>query len=134
MRSAGTGERNALRPKFVTKRLAQLSSYALQVASCVSFASCAGVVTAQLATASALVINWSAFKSCTSRVLESTVKPSTRESLNTWATGAALSPNRSAIDAANSRALRRRSTRGPGLAGAAQAVSAGSEVGGGGVV
>src|SRR3954470_8997363 len=63
------------------------------------------------------------------RVPESTVKPSTRESLNTCATGAARSPNRSAIEAANSRAVRRRKTLGPGLAGAAHAVSTGIVVG-----
>src|SRR4051812_11328710 len=75
----------------------------------------AGVVTAQWAMASALLISWSAFRSWTNNELASMWKPSTVGSWKTPVMGTVVSPKRVGIVAAISAALSRRSRRGPGL-------------------
>src|SRR5215471_4708304 len=88
------------------------------------------LVTAQCATASALSMSCWAPSAWTRRALVSTVNPRTGGSLNTVATGAVASANRSRMLAASSGALSRRSRRGPGLP-VAHGLSAGSALGGG---
>src|ERR1043165_3462125 len=108
---SGTGARKTRLPKARMNLSEQVASLLVQPP--VMVERCAD--TAQAATVSALVMSWSALRSCTTRPAASDVNPSTVGSLNTAATGAALSPKRSTVDAANWAAVRRRSTRGPGL-------------------